>query len=84
VEQLAITMLNLELRPFLSRWHPALREWEATNPDSGEAAWPEGAACRRELAQVQARIREYALGFAKLAGVDDATPLMAAASADQH
>lgn len=83
VEQLAITMLNLELRPFLSRWHPALRSWEEANPNRGETMWPENDACRRELAQVQARIRQYALGFAKLAGVDNATALVAAAPADQ-
>lgn len=28
VEHLAITMLNQELRPFLSKWHPRLREFE--------------------------------------------------------
>lgn len=79
VEQLAITMLNLELRPFLSRWHPALRQWERAHPDLDESAWPENAACRRELAVVQERVREYALGYAKLAGVDDAAALIIAA-----
>jgi hypothetical protein len=28
VEHLAVTMLNNELRPFLSKWHPRLREFE--------------------------------------------------------
>lgn len=76
VEQLAITMLNLELRPFLSRWHPELRQWEQANPGADEAGWPAGAACRRELAQVQSRIRGYAVGYARLAGVDDAAALI--------
>lgn len=77
VEQLAITMLNLELRPFLSRWHPALRRWEEAHPGADEAEWPANAACRAELAQVQERVREYALGYARLAGVDDAATLVA-------
>src|SRR5690606_1213500 len=41
VEQLAITMLNLELRPFLSRWHPELQRWEQANPDADEWSWPD-------------------------------------------
>lgn len=76
VEQLAITMLNLELRPFLSRWHPQLRQWEQANPGADESAWPAGATCREELAVVQARIRDYAVGYARLAGVDDAAALI--------
>lgn len=78
VEQLAITMLNLELRPFLARWHPALRTWEESHPHEDESAWPDNAACRAELARVQARIRTYALGYARLAGLDNAADLVAA------
>jgi hypothetical protein len=69
VEHLAITMLNQELRPFLSKWHPQLREFEQTQPDALESEWPENAACRAELQEVQRRIHGYAMGFAKLAGV---------------
>lgn len=76
VEQLAITMLNVELRPFLSRWHPELRQWEQANPDLDESAWPAGNTCRQELALVQARIRDYAVGYARLAGIDDAAALI--------
>jgi hypothetical protein len=76
VEQLAITMLNLELRPFLSRWHPNLRQWEQANPGRDESNWPAGSACRKELAVVQARIHDYAIGYARLAGVDDAAVLI--------
>lgn len=82
VEQLAITMLNLELRPFLSRWHPALRQWEEEQdqPGAAETDWPDNAVCRHELALLQGRIRDYAAGYAKLAGVDDAAPLLVAAN----
>ena len=69
VEYYAVTMLNNELRPFLSKWHPRLREFEKTHPDGPESAWPDNSACRRELRLVQANLVDYALNFAKLAGV---------------
>jgi hypothetical protein len=76
VEYLAVTMLNRELRPFLSKWHPGLREYEKSHPDAPEADWPENAACRRDLALVQAHLREFALSFARLANVRDAESTM--------
>lgn len=69
VEHLAIAMLNRELRPFLSKWHPRLREFEKTHPSGPESVWPDNAACRAELRRVQQSIHEYALNFARLAGV---------------
>lgn len=72
VEHLAVTMLNHELRPFLSKWHPRLRDFEKVNPDSHEASWPDNVACRSELRLVQAHLVGFALGFARLAGVRDA------------
>jgi len=79
VEHLAITMLNHQLRPFLSKWHPQLREFESTHPDGPESAWPGNAACRAELRIVQAGLVEYALGFADLAGVREAKTTIAPA-----
>jgi len=76
VEYLAVTMLNRELRPFLSRWHPRLREYEKSRPDGPEADWPENVACRGDLAEVQAHLRDFALSFARLAGVRDAESAM--------
>ena len=29
---LAVSMLNLVLRPLLTEWHPRLRRWERGNP----------------------------------------------------
>lgn len=72
VEYLAVTMLNRELRPFLSKWHPRLGEYEKSHPDDPESAWPGKTACRSELSVVQAHLVEFALGFARLAGVRDA------------
>ena len=50
VEHLAVTMLNHEFRPFLSKWHPRLREFERTHPDSQESAWPENKPAVRNCA----------------------------------
>lgn len=72
VEYLAVTMLNRQLRPFLSKWHPRLREYEKAHPDDPESDWPENAACRAELRPIQANLLEFALAFARLAGVRDA------------
>lgn len=76
VEYLAITMLNRELRPFLSQWHPRLREFERANPDCPESDWRDNAACRAELQRVQHVIHDYAIGFARLAGVREPEPLV--------
>ena len=76
VEQLAITMLNLQLRPFLSRWHSRLAGLEATGQPESE--WPFNGQCRAELAQVSQNILEYAFGFAKLANVGNAEEVLKA------
>jgi hypothetical protein len=69
VEYFAIAMLNNELRPFLTRWHPALLQWENDNPGVSDSAWPRSVECRSELAGMQGRLADYVLGFAKLAGL---------------
>jgi hypothetical protein len=76
VEYLAITMLNRELRPFLSQWHTRLREFEQAHPDSPESDWAGNAACRAELQRVQRDIHAYAVGFARLAGVREAESMI--------
>lgn len=72
VEHLAVTMLNRELRPFLSSWHPRLRGSEEEHPDEVEADWPDNGECRAQLRALQQRLHAYALGYARLAGVTDA------------
>ncbi|MFE4540514.1 hypothetical protein ACFRKB_36535 [Streptomyces scopuliridis] len=76
VEYLAITMLNQALRPFLSHWHPRLQEFERDHPDGPESAWPENADCRAALREVQRDIYDYAVGFARLAGVREPETLI--------
>ncbi|MBB3732858.1 hypothetical protein [Nonomuraea dietziae] len=76
VEYFAISMLNKELRPFLSRWHPLLTEWEREHPDEPESAWPDGRQCRDHLRRLQADIAAYAEGFGRLAGIRDPQTLI--------
>ena len=71
VEYLAITMLNRELRPFLSKWHPLLRDFEQSHPSGPESIWTHNSACRKELELVRRNIIGYTLGFARLADVCD-------------
>ncbi|MFC4586270.1 hypothetical protein [Sphaerisporangium corydalis] len=78
VEHLAVHMLNAELRPFLGRWHPRLRSFEQEHPGEGEASWPDNAECRAELRRLQGNMYEYAVGFARLAGVSDARAMILA------
>ncbi len=76
VEYLAIMMLNREIRPFLSRWHPRLTAFERESPGASEVDWPDNAACRADLAEVQDRLKGYAANFAVLANVADADALL--------
>jgi uncharacterized membrane protein YeaQ/YmgE (transglycosylase-associated protein family) len=76
VEHLAIAMLNNELRPFLSHWHPVLAQWEKENTELPESAWPLSAECRAQLAAVQQRLRAYVLGFGRLAGLPNSDEIL--------
>jgi hypothetical protein len=71
VEHLAIGMLNLQMRPFLAKWHPVLTEWRAANPDSPEAQWPDHDRCRAELESMRLGLLEYVEGLGELAGVSN-------------
>lgn len=73
VEHLALAMVNNELAPFLSRWHPELHAWEQESFDRPDQEWPGNAECRSDLAAMQSRLRPYVLGFGKLAGMSDET-----------
>jgi hypothetical protein len=78
VHTYVLKVLNDELRPFLTRWHPRLSAWERT--EMPEASWPLSAACRQDLATTRDRvlIHAWALGnalnFAKLEEVLPAEP----------
>lgn len=63
--QLAVVVLNYELRPLLAHWHPALETWEAKRPTEQsraehESAWPAAAQLRADLEQTRERLVSYA------------------------
>lgn len=72
---IAMVVLNKAIRPFLSRWHPALSEWEhrrpaERSPVEHERAWERAVECRGELARLQRGLWEYSKALAKVAGAD--------------
>ena len=76
--QIAVAVLNDELRPLLARWHPALEEWEARRPpDSSrvahEDAWEHARALRADLGRTRQRLAAYAALLATACGVPDLT-----------
>jgi hypothetical protein len=71
---IAIAVLNRGLRPFLSRWHPALLAWEAqrgaqTGVLEHEANWPEAARFRSEMQTLRGELRLYCQALATICGV---------------
>ena len=73
---LSVALLNLVLRPFLARWHPALDDWETSRPfarsrQDHERAWPDADALRRDLEDTRTTIAQYAALLATACGVPD-------------
>lgn len=71
---LAITILNSVLRPFLSKWHPMLLDYENQKPShisllQHEQNWQHYHEFRRELEQVQLSVYEYGNVLAEVSGV---------------
>jgi hypothetical protein len=71
VETYALAMLNQDLRPFLSKWHPAWDTWRKENPDSDSSSWEHHARFRADLKVLQPKIRERAKGLGVVAGVSE-------------
>ncbi|MFE1796230.1 hypothetical protein ACFW9L_08700 [Streptomyces sp. NPDC059517] len=71
VYELVLDVLNFELAPFLSKWHPSLKDFEDRHPDQDESEWPQHAAFRAELSQLQERLRPYVIGLGEIAGIRD-------------
>jgi hypothetical protein len=74
VGYLALGVLNRGLRPFLSRWHPRLLQWEhARAPGLSavdhERAWPLDIALRGELEALRSKMWEYARALSEIAGL---------------
>jgi len=71
---LAVTVLNTAVRPFLTRWHPALLVHEATrspnmDPITHEASWLHAQEVRSELAKTRVALLDYADLLGEVAGV---------------
>ncbi|HHP7246026.1 MAG TPA: hypothetical protein ACFE0H_15200 [Elainellaceae cyanobacterium] len=71
---IAIAVLNNGLRPFLSKWHPLLQEWEAKktpdlSPQAHEKAWDQEPVLRSELETLRGNLEQYANALADIAGV---------------
>jgi hypothetical protein len=76
--QLAILVLNYELRPILANWHPALAHWESRrpvdqSPAAHEEAWEHAPRLRWEIEQTRERLVAYADLLADAAGVPPLT-----------
>jgi hypothetical protein len=75
VPRIASALLNQHLRPFLTAWHPALLEHEATRPEEvsaveHERSWKRAADMRADLAALQAPLSALAQELAALSGID--------------
>ncbi len=73
---IAIAVLNSGLRPFLSKWHPLLQEWEAqktqgVSAKAHEKVWAEEPTLRQALNALRKDLEAYAKALAEIAGVED-------------
>jgi hypothetical protein len=66
VETFALDMLNSDLRPFLSKWHP---KWDDFVKSKSSDGWELHTQFRGELAILQSQIETRARGLAELARV---------------
>jgi hypothetical protein len=71
----AIDVLNVGLRPFLSKWHPLLQTYEAKRPDDvspreHEDNWEYIVEAREELEKLRRELSTYADALAKIAGIE--------------
>ena len=64
VASLTLIVMNQQMRPFLSKWHPALQEYEKHKPDdisqySHEQNWTNNQQFRDELNNLQIGLNQY-------------------------
>ena len=64
---LILRILNRELRPFLTQWHPKLTA--AIAAGASETSWPETAACRADLESTRLRVLDIAWQLGDALGV---------------
>ena len=68
---LAVSMLNLVLRPLLTEWHPKLRSWERDNPRLDESDWEGRSDFLNALTETRVQLQQYADLFATVADVPE-------------
>ncbi|HZO76377.1 MAG TPA: helix-turn-helix transcriptional regulator [Ktedonobacteraceae bacterium] len=73
VSFMAVRMLNLALRPFLSKWHPMLKDYEDRRPMTVgvleyERQWEQYDKIRQEMITLRPTLLGYADAFAAIAG----------------
>lgn len=68
---LAVSMLNLVLRPLLTEWHQKLRTWERDHPDLKEEEWKERCDFLDALDEVAGQLGQYASLFAEVAEIPE-------------
>jgi hypothetical protein len=71
---LAVTILHSGLRPLLTRWHPALADWEAGRPHDRstvdhERAWAEALLLHAELETTRQALVDYTTALATACGI---------------
>lgn len=68
---LAVSMLNLVLRPLLTEWHPKLHSWERDNPRLDERNWEGRSDFLNALTETGVQLQQYAALFATVADVPE-------------
>ncbi|AHI01137.1 hypothetical protein GCM10010174_12590 [Kutzneria viridogrisea] len=71
---LAVGMVNSTLRPLLTKWHPALAEWESTRPGgvsavAHERAWEHAQQVRAEIAETRRELLALATVLHEAIGI---------------
>ncbi len=67
---LAIKILNDGLRPFISRWHPAIHRFELqAGPNGDEANWPDRVKFYEEFEINRQELAKYSEMLARIAGI---------------
>jgi hypothetical protein len=72
---IAIGVLNRGLRPFLTEWHPRLKDWESqratgVSPKEHEDRWPDASRLRQGLIELQRELKKYAQALELIVGLE--------------
>lgn len=71
VETYALAMLNQDIRPFLSKWHPIWDVWRKLNSNAPSSNWERHTEFRADLKTLQSKMLERVIGLGIIAGIPD-------------